>query len=155
MEVLVSHGVFSESEVRSRYEIQMENYVRTVRIEALTMCDMAMKEILPAVSGYSASLAGVISEKKAADGSLACRYELKTLSKLSSLEDEIDEASDMLKEKIDHLDRIGDITKQAYYVRDEIIPAMQALRSPCDEAETDTASEYWPFPTYGDLLFAV
>ena len=155
MEVLVSHGVFSESEVRSRYEIQMENYVRTVRIEALTMCDMAMKEILPAVSGYSASLAGVISEKKAADGSLACRYELKTLSKLSSLEDEIDEASDLLKEKIDHLDRIVDITKQAYYVRDEIIPAMQALRSPCDEAETDTASEYWPFPTYGDLLFAV
>ena len=154
IEMLTRHKIYSEAEVRSRYEISMENYVRTVRIEALTMVDMARKEILPAVIRYCGDLSSALKAKKAALPELACRYESKLITRLSALIDGIDEATDALQSSIDACGS-GSNTEQAFYIRDEVLCRMEKLRSLCDEAETMTAADYWPFPTYGDLLFGV
>ena len=154
MEMLERHGIFSESEIRSRYEITMENYVRTVRIEALTMTDMAKREILPAVMRYTGELAEGLNEKKKAVPALSFKAESKLLDKLSALSDEIDCSIEALEESIGS--KAGeDITSQAYFIRDELLGKMEALRRVCDEAETLTAADFWPFPTYGELLFGV
>ncbi len=155
MDMLTGLGVFSESELRSRYEIQLENYVRTVRIEALTMADMARKEIIPAVAAYAAALAEGVGAKKSADPSLACAYETKLIRKLSCLTDCADAATETVEKAVTALDGIHDVTAESCHVRDELLPRMAELRAVCDEAETLTASSYWPFPTYGDLLFGV
>ena len=132
----------------------MENYVRTVRIEALTMAEMARKEILPAVLRYTGDLAAEICEKKKAVAVLPCRAETKLLEKLSILSDEIDAAIDALEESIGGCAG-EDVTAQAFFIRDELLGKMDALRALCDKAETLTAASCWPFPTYGDLLFKV
>ena len=139
--------------MHSRYEISMENYVRTVRIEALTMVDMARKEILPAVVRYCGDLASVLNTKKAASPELGCAYESRQVKRLSTLIDSIDEATDALEKSVLALE--GDNTRQAFHIRDEVLCKMSELRALCDEAETITAAGYWPFPTYGDLLFGV
>ena len=153
IQMLTSHRIYSEAELHSRYEISMENYVRTVRIEALTMVDMARKEILPAVVRYCGDLASVLNTKKAASPELGCAYESRQVKRLSTLIDSIDEATDALEKSVLALD--GDNTKQAFHIRDEVLCKMSKLRALCDEAETITAADYWPFPTYGDLLFGV
>ena len=153
IQMLTSHRIYSETELHSRYEISMENYVRTVRIEALTMVDMARKEILPAVVRYCGDLASVLNNKKAAMPELGCGYETRQVKRLSTLIDSIDEATDALEKSVLALE--GDNTKQAFHIRDDVLCRMTELRALCDEAETITAAEYWPFPTYGDLLFGV
>ena len=155
MDMLVAHKVYTESELRSRYEIQLENYCKTVRIEELTMVDMARKEILPAVESYVSDLAAAAAAKKTVDADLPCGYETKKLRRLSSLVDTIDSRVDALEEKTVRLDTLHDLTEEAAFIRDEIIPAMSQLRVAADEAETQTAAGCWPFPTYGDLLFGV
>ena len=155
LEMLTRHGVYSESELRSRYEIQLENYVRTVHIEALTMLDMAKREILPAVSAFSAAVADGIAKKKAAVPSLKCSSESHLVERLTALIDEAETALEALTEAVEALDAMQDMTAAAFHVRDEVIGAMARLRRACDEAETLTAAEYWPFPTYGELLFGV
>ena len=155
MDMLVAHGVYTESELRSRCEIQLENYCKTVRIEALTMVDMARKEILPAVESYVSDLAAAAAAKKTVDADLPCGYETKKLRRLSSLVDTIDSRVDTLEEKLVRLDTFRDLTEEAAYIRDELIPGMGQLRAAADEAETQTAASCWPFPTYGDLLFGV
>ena len=155
IDMLTAHGIFSETELRSRYEIQLENYVRTVRIEALTMADMARKEILPAVAAYTGALAEGVKGKQKVDPSLACGYETRVLRRLSALTDCADAKVEALEKAVTTLDGIGDVTAEANFVRDEALPRMAELRAVCDEAETLTASSYWPFPTYGDLLFGV
>ena len=155
IDMLTSHGVFSESELRSRYEIQLENYVRTVRIEALTMADMARKEILPAIAAFAAALAEGAAKKQAVSAELGCRYETKLVKKLTCLTDTADAAAEDVEKTVTALDALGDVTAEAAFVRDEVLPKMAALRAVCDEAETMTAADYWPFPTYGDLLFGV
>ena len=155
MSMLISHKVFSEAELRSRYEIQLENYCKTVSIEAQTMADMAKKEILPAVESYVAALADTAAAKRAVDAELPCGYEKKLLRKLSALVDVIDAKIDALELAMVKLGDISDITAEANSIRDTILPAMCELRAVCDEAETVTAEKYWPFPTYGDLLFGV
>ena len=153
--MLTSHKVFSEAELRSRYEIQMENYVRTVRIEALTMADMARKEILPAITAYASALSTAISAKKAVDPALACGYEKRVVKRLSVLADCIDAETEEVEKAVTTLDSLGDVTGESAHVRDCLLPKMAELRAGCDEAETLTAASYWPFPTYGDLLFGV
>ena len=155
MDMLVAHGVYTESELRSRCEIQLENYCKTVRIEALTMVDMARKEILPAVEAYVSSIAAAAAAKKTVDAELPCGYETKKLRRLSSLVDTIDSRVDTLEEKLVRLDTFRDLTEEAAFIRDELIPGMGQLRAAADEAETQTAASCWPFPTYGDLLFGV
>jgi len=153
VEMLMHHGIYSEPEIRSRYEIMMENYVRTVRIEALTMVDMARKEIQPAVVRYCGDLSASLNAKKAAVPGLDCKYETKLIRVLSGLIDGIDEAVGALEKSIVRIK--GDNTQQAFHIRDDVLCRMEELRSLCDEAETLTAADYWPFPTYGDLLFGV
>ena len=153
VEMLVRHGVFSESEIHSRYEITLENYVRTVRIEALTMVDMARREILPALRKYRGDLAASFCETKQAVPELVCSSDVKLISKLGSYIDAIDEATEALADCVSALS--GDVTVQAFFIRDNVLESMASLRKLCDEAETVTAADYWPFPTYGDLLFGV
>ncbi len=153
IDMLVRHRVFSEAELRSRYEIVLENYVRTVRIEALTMVDMAQREILPAVTGYRGALARSFNETKQAVPALSCKADAKRIIRLGELIDAIDEAAEALAGSIAALK--GDVTAQAFFIRDEVLDRMTALRKLCDEAETLTAANCWPFPTYGELLFGV
>ena len=155
MELLLSHKVFSEAEIRSRYEIQLENYCKTIRIEALTMVDMAKKQILPAVDAYASALAAGVAAKGGAEPGLTCGYGRRLLKKLSTLCDQIDGRTGELEEALGQVDSLPGIGVEAAYIRDEVLPRMAALREPCDQAEACTAENYWPFPTYGELLFGV
>ena len=155
VDMLTSLKVFSEAEIRSRYEICLENYCKTVNIEGLTMVDMARKEILPAVEAYLSDLSGTVAAKAAAVPGLACKYEKGIITKLSTLVDEIDTATEALDSTLVRLKAVTDVTDAAYVIRDVVLQKMAELRVVCDEAETLTAAKYWPFPTYGDLLFGV
>ena len=155
VKMLTSHKIFSPAELHSRYEILLENYSKTVNIEALTMVDMAKKEILPAVEKYTKSLADTLAAKKAAVAGLPCKYETAAVTKLSELSDSIADATDDLEAEIEKFQAIEDVTEAANDTRDVILGKMDSLRAVCDEAETITAKEFWPFPTYSDLLFSV
>ena len=153
--MLTSHKVFSEAELRSRCEILLDNYCKTVLIEASTMIDMARREIAPAVSGYAAELAHTAAAKKAVDSSLSCGYETELLKKLAMLEDQIMIRSEELQEAVLEVQDIGDIAEESRRIRDTVLGKMGQLRVACDSAETMMAKKYWPFPTYEDLLFSV
>ena len=153
--MLTRHKVFSRSELESRYEIILENYCKSVNIEALTMIDMARKEILPAVEAYAHDLSDTLIAKAAAVPGLSGRYEKNLIEKLSELADEIDSAITALETEAIRYKTITSITEAAFMIRDVILQRMAELRVVCDEAETLTAEKYWPFPTYDKLLFGV
>ena len=155
VDMLTSLKIFSEAEIRSRYEISLENYCKTVTIEGLTMVDMARKEILPAVESYLGDLSGFAAAKAAAVPGLSGKYETAQITRLSGLVDEIYEAAQALDTTLVRLKDILDFTDAAYVIQDVVLQRMAELRVVCDEAETLTAAKYWPFPTYGDLLFGV
>ncbi|MDO4484714.1 MAG: glutamine synthetase III [Clostridia bacterium] len=154
MTVLMSHKVMTEAEIRSRYEIMLENYCKSVNIEAMTMIDMVKKQILPALETYSARLAESCRVKCAvAEG--AGSYEARKVKKLSLLMEQIDSALAALEESAAKVKATEDITDAACLIRDDLLVKMANLRIPCDEAETLTAKDAWPFPVYSDLLFGV
>ena len=153
--MLTSHKVFSEAELKSRCEIMLENYCKTVRIEANTMIDMAKTEIAPAVSAYVLELANTAAAKKAVDDSISRSYETELMKKLVRLEDLIATKTDELEEAMMKLQDAEDVAAESYMIRDAVLGKMGELRAACDEAEMITAKKYWPFPTYGDLLFGV
>ena len=153
--MLTSHKVFSEVELKSRYEIMLENYCKTVMIEACTMVDMAKKQILPAVSAYTTDLAESVGKKLKLDTDIACKYEKEAVKKLSILCDKIAEATDLLEGTLVKIKAAESIGEESEMIRDAVLVAMSELRVACDEAETMTAEKYWPFPTYGELLFGV
>ena len=155
VKMLTSHGVFSMAELRSRCEIQLENYCKTVTIEANTMVDMAKKQILPAVQSYTAELAGGVAAKKAAAPGVVCSYETGLITKLSALTDQIATQTEALETAVLGLNGAADVQEESVSIRDTILPQMAQLRALADEAETLTAEKYWPFPTYGELLFGV
>ena len=155
VQMLTTHKVFSVAEIESRCEIMLENYCKTVIIEANTMIDMARREILPAVAAYSAELARDAAAKKTVAPTLNCDYETGLVIKLSRLADQISVKADELEVSLLDLKTISDVKEQSYAIRDTVLGKMAALRAVADEAETHTAQEYWPFPTYGDLLFGV
>ena len=155
MEMLISHKVYTEAELRSRYEITLENYCKTVEIEALTMVDMAKKEILPAVVAYTKELADTYIAKASVLPPLAGKYEKDTIASLSMLSDEIDTAVTDLEMAVTACKLIDDMMEASHMIRDVILQKMAVLRVACDQAETMTAEKYWPFPTYGKLLFGV
>ena len=154
-DMLIKQSVFTKAELESRCEIMLENYVKAVNIEALTMADMARKEILPAIEAYVSSLAKTALRKKELSESISSQYEKDVISKLSSMADLIYSRTGELEEATSKLKTVEDIQEQANYIRDEILPKMSAVRVVADEAETMTDSNFWPFPTYGDLLFGV
>lgn len=153
-DMLISHGVFSEAELHSRCEIMLENYCKSVTIEARTMIDMSHTQILPAVEQFTASLALNASRKMALDAGIACRYEKSLVKKLSALTDAIAEKTAALEQATAALPT-GDVIAESAAIRDAVLPAMEALRTYCDEAETLTDKSAWPFPTYAELLFGV
>lgn len=153
--MLTSHNVFSEAELKSRCEIMLENYCKTVLIEANTMIDMAKTEIAPAVSAYVLELANTAAAKKAVDDSISWGYEAGLLKKLAGMEEQIAVRTEELEEAVMKLKGAEDVEAEAYMIRDTVLGKMEELRAACDEAETITAKKYWPFPTYGDLLFGV
>ena len=155
VEMLTAHGVYTEAELRSRYEIMLENYCKTVCIEAQTMSDMARKQILPAVARYAADVARAAADKKSLDGEISCGYETKLVKKLTAVTESIDARVDALDSTIARFKTICDVTEGANFIRDEMLSRMTVLRSAADEAETLTAESAWPFPTYGELLFSV
>ena len=155
VKMLTSHGVFSEAELKSRCDIMLENYCKTVVIEANTMVDMAKTEIAPAVDAYTMELAKTIAAKKAVDDTLTCSYESGLVKKLSKLTDAIAIKTEELENALVELHNAEDIILEANMIRDIVLVKMGELRLACDEAETVTAKKYWPFPTYGDLLFSV
>lgn len=155
VKMLTSHGVFSEAELRSRCDIMLENYCKTVVIEANTMVNIAKTEIAPAVGAYTAELAKMIREKKTVDDTLPCNYERGLVKKLSALTDRIAIKTEELENALVELHNAEYIISEANMIRDIVLSKMGELRLACDEAETVTAKKYWPFPTYGDLLFSV
>ena len=155
VKMLTAHKVFSEAELKSRCEIMLDNYCKTVLIEANTMIDMAKTEIAPAVSGYVRELANTALAKKSVESSISCSYETGLLKKLAILEDQIMIKAEELEDAVLKVQDSGDITEESYGIRDMVLSKMGELRVVCDSAETMTAKKYWPFPTYGDLLFSV
>lgn len=147
--------VLDKEEIESRYEIMMEEYTKIINIEALTMIDMAKKEILPACAEYAKTLTDGILAKKAVANDIDATYETETLRAISEKVKDATAACHVLEEKTDTLHGIEDFEKAAYYVRDEVLPAMDALRAPCDKLETMVDDKVWPFPTYGKLLFGI
>ena len=154
-DMLIGNGVMTEAEIHSRYEIMLENYSKTVAIEARTMADMAKKEIMPAIETCVAELAASAKDKLAVSPDMPCGYEVKRIKKLSLLLEQIDAAADELESAMVRLGMLTDVTEEANMIRDEILPRMAQLRAPADEAETLTPAKYWPFPTYGELLYGV
>ena len=155
VKMLTAHKVYSATELDSRYEALLENYCKAVLIEARTMADMANTDILPSVSAFSKKLGEAYATKKSVSPELECKYEKSLVSELSAL---LDDAACDVKELSDTVAALADVkdyAKEAEIIKDSIIPEMAKLRKACDKAETLTSEKYWPFPTYGKLLFGV
>ena len=154
IDLFTRHGIFTATEIHSRYEILLDNYSRVLNIEALTMLDMANKEILPATLRYAGDLAQGLKAKKdiGLDISLDAGYGL--LHRLTRLNGQLAEAVGQLETAARQAPEQGDALAKAAYFRDHVLPAMAVLRTVADELETVTDGAYWPFPGYGELLFS-
>lgn len=155
VEMLTRHKVYSGSELKSRCEINLDNYRKTVHIEAKTMLDMARREILPAVTAYADTLALGVNARRAAVGASVGGYEARQIEKLSALSEKIDAAAEELETALDAYHAMSDVQSSAEFIRDSVLPKMAALRAPCDAAEKLIPAKSWPFPTYAELMFGV
>ena len=153
--LFTSHKVYTEREIMSRYEIFLESYCKIVNIEAKTMLDMAMKEILPAVSEYSQVLANTILSKKAVSKKIDCAYEESMLNDVSRLTATAYKTVKDIENALIGAKKTADVTARSVYYKDEILTKMNALRTAVDSLEELVSADYWPIPTYGDLLFGV
>lgn len=147
-------GIFSKTETHARYEVRLENYVKTLHIEALTMLDMASKQILPGVMKYMGALAKTACGKKKLNEKLSTKAEEAVLESLSKDADELQSAMTVLQKAVDVAPE-GDSLETATYYKDVVITAMDAVRAAADRLEAATAKECWPYPSYSDLLFTV
>ena len=155
IDLFTKHGIFTETEIKSRQEILYENYSKVINIEALTMAEMARKEILPAVNENIYDLTETAINKKNLSDKLSNAYELKVVSKLSVLSDKLYTKIDALEKRVNEVKKISDIEKNALAYKDKVVPAMAELRQIADELEVNTGLKYWPYPTYGELLFKI
>ena len=153
--LFTSHKVFSKEEIVARYEILLENYSKLIHIEALTMIDMTSKQILPAVSAYTKALTETALSKKALNTALDCSYEEGAAAKISQLTGSAYQKLDALRAAVEKAEEITDAKELAMFYKDEILFAMATLRSDVDILESMTSAEYWPYPSYGELLFGV
>ena len=152
VEMLTRAGVYDSTELQSRCDIMLENYCKTVVIEARTMVDMAYRLLAPSAEKYAADLASRAVLKRSAVSSAPCMFEEHLVRMLSAVTDEIYMAVLDLEKKLASAD-CGTWAERSVFLKDEVIPAMETLRKHCDEAERITAKEYWPVPSYGELLF--
>ena len=155
MDMLMAHKVFTAAEIYSRCDIMLENYCKTVNIEALTMVDMVRKNYLPAIERYLHRLADTTSLMKSVNSEVKCNYEISTMMKLSELTDLIFDATLCLEDKIKQVKVFESFIARSAFIRDEMIPCMEKLRKHVDEAEMLTSQRDWPFPSYGQILFSV
>ncbi|MGI5888690.1 MAG: glutamine synthetase III [Oscillospiraceae bacterium] len=155
IDVFTRQKVFSKNELDSRYDILMENYSKVIGIEALTMSQMVRRDILPAVSSFESDLADSLIKKKDSTPGASSKYEEKVLDELSALADKAYGETEELEKALDREDKCSDVTKSAEMCRDEVVPAMNALRATVDEMETRTDSTIWPYPSYGEMLYSV
>jgi glutamine synthetase len=153
--LFLKHGIYTETEMRSRCEILLENYAKRINIEALTMVEMAKRDILPAVSAHIKDLTEIISGKMSISSSLNCDYENKILTKLSDLSVELYNSADKLESAVKKIKATGNNADIAMAYKNKVVPLMEKVRKIADELEVNTGSKYWPYPTYGDLLFGI
>lgn len=153
--LFTGHRIFSKEELAARYDIMMENYCKVINIEALTMLDMARKDILPAMSDYCKELAETISSKKAVCADIDCSYEQETLTNLSSLVSAMYKQVNKLDEDLIKIKSSEDVTEIGDYYKNTILSDMTAIRISSDMMETIASAEKWPYPSYGELLFGV
>ncbi|MBE6613900.1 MAG: glutamine synthetase type III [Ruminococcaceae bacterium] len=155
LKLFADHKVFTEAEVESRYEITLENYCKTIHIEAATMIDMVQKEVLPAVMAYTGKVCETGLAKKNFSAAMDTSYEEKLASRLTELTRLTDDGIRALEAAVTEVENIRNLTDKAFAYKEKICTRMESLRSYCDEAESLTAGSCWPFPTYADLLFGV
>ena len=155
MEMLMAHKVFTETEIRSRCEIMLENYCKTVNIEGHTMVDMVRKGYLPAIEEYLYSLARTTSLMRSVSDRVKCNYEVSTMERLSELTDYILERVKDLEKALEDLKGYENVLETSVAVRDDVLPKMEHLRKHVDEAEMLMPEGIWPVPSYGKLLFSV
>ena len=155
VELFTRHKVYTPVELHSRYEIKLDGYCKVLHIEALTMLDMVWKDILPAVSAYSKKLADTALAKKSLSDSIDCSFETELAAKISTLTAEAVKKTQALEYAVMDVKNIEDTLELARYYKDTVFAAMNELRIVVDELETHTSAEYWPYPSYGDILFSV
>ena len=156
IDLFVKNGIVSEAEIRARYEIELEHYYKQLRIEALTMVDMAEKNITPAVIAFINKLSDAASAKKSLNSSYSIYAETKLIEKLSDELEAFVKKTDELKVSIDKAaDLENDNLTRAKYYRETVFGLMNELRSIGDSMESSTSAKYWPYPSYGEILFSV
>ena len=155
IQLLTSLGIYSETEMMARHEIHMEKYCKVIHIEATTLIDMVQHAILSAVSDYTASLCDTIAKKKAALPGVSCKVEEALAASLSALNEELLDRTMALKSAVETVSPTASQEDMMHYYHDTVFRQMNELRAVIDKLETLTASEYWPYPTYYDLLFSV
>ena len=148
-------GVLTKVEMESRYEVEMEHYSKIINIEALTMLEMARKQLLPAVNSYMSELANTAASKLAVSENISVRSETKTLTKLSADADAMSDAVDTLQDAVDASKALPTEAEKAVAFHDNVLPAMDALRAAADDAETICGEDYWPLPSYSKMLYYV
>ena len=149
------HCIFTETEIRSRMEILLDNYIKTIQIESLTMVELVKKEILPAIIAYTRELSAAALDKRSLSAEIDISVELDTVRRLSSLAACIKTDAEKLESALVEVRTHPTAVEQASFCRATVFVAMQELRTVVDEAETLVSAKHWPFPTYGDLLFGV
>ena len=152
IELFTRHKVYTEKELRSRHDILLESYCNIIAIEAITMCDMAARDIIPAVGSYILKLAKTVKTLKEIEAAIP-HNTLYVLRRLTELSDEMSASLKLLRANAEHAQRNLGSERCGIFCRDEVLPLMAELRRAADEAETLTERTFWPFPTYGDLLY--
>ena len=148
-------GVLTKVEMESRYEVEMEHYSKIINIEALTMLEMARKQLLPAVNAYMSEVANTAASKLAVSESISVRSETKTLGRLSADADAMSDAIDTLQDAVDAAKALPSESEKAVAFHDNVLPAMDTLRAAADDAETLCGEDYWPLPSYSKMLYYV
>ena len=155
IQLMEDFGVLTKVEMESRYEVEMEHYSKIINIEALTMLEMARKQLLPAVNSYMSEVANTAASKLAVSEAISVRSETKTLQKLSADADAMSDAIDTLQAAVDAAKALPTETEKAVSFHSDVIPAMDALRAAADDAETICGEDYWPLPSYSKMLYYV
>ena len=148
-------GVLTKVEMESRYEVELEHYSKIINIEALTMLEMARKQLLPAVNAYMSEVANTAASKLAVSESISVRSETKTLGRLSADADAMSDAIDTLQDAVDAAKALPSESEKAIAFHDNVLPAMDTLRAAADDAETLCGEDYWPLPSYSKMLYYV
>ena len=148
-------GVLTKVEMHSRYEVEMEHYSKIINIEALTMLEMARKQLLPAINAYMSEVANTAASKLAVSEAISVRSETKTLTRLSTDADAMSDAIDALQAAVDTAEAMTDESAKTVSFHDDVLPKMDALRAAADDAETICGEDYWPLPSYSKMLYYV